>query len=248
MLKFQIVLTLMLIACVTFISCDRVSKMVGPAEPVDDEMPAEEPMDVMVDPAMAEALATYKSWRYGQPLPAPPATFTEPKDSGSAHGLGDRTVYINATDHQFYFTVLGAIDAGAPVVFPPGHTLVKEIMDDTNTFVWRVAIMRKTDDAMYTDHNGWMYVQYQRDSETDEFVAAAGDGTERGSMGCHGCHAKAKYDSVFVTELLLELGRARLRGEQVPPGQTTEAESTAEEDADDTTDGEDTDAEPMPAN
>ena len=236
MLKFHAALTLMLIACVTFISCDRVSKILEPAMPIDDKAPAQETMDVMVDPAMVEALATYKSWRYGQPLPTPPATFTEPKDSGSAHGLGDRTVYINATDHSFYFAVLGAIDAGTPVVFPSGHTLVKEIMDDTNTFVWRVAIMKKNDDPMYADHNGWMYVQYQRDSEADEFVAAAGDGTERGSMGCHGCHAKAKYDSVFVTELLLELGRERLKGEQVPSTQTTETESTAEEDAEDATD------------
>ena len=204
--------------------------------PIDDKTPAQETMDVTVDPAMVEALATYKSWAYGQPLPPPPATFTEPKDSGSAHGLGDRTVYINATDHQFYFTVLAAIDAGTPVVFPDGHTLVKEIMDDTNTFVWRVAIMRKTDDPMYADHNGWMYVQYQRDSEADEFVAAAGDGTERGSMGCHGCHAKAKYDSVFVTELLLELGRARLAGQQVPSDQTTETEPATEESAEDETD------------
>ena len=236
MLKFQVALTLMLMACVTFISCDRVSKILEPSMPVDDKTPAQETMDVMVDPAMVEALATYKSWRYGQPLPTPPATFTDPKDSGSAHGLGDRTVYINATDHQFYFSVLAAIDAGTPVVFPAGHTLVKEIMDDTNTFVWRVAIMRKTDDPMYADHNGWMYLQYQRDSEADEFVAAAGDGTERGSMGCHGCHAEAKYDSVFVTELLLELGRARLEGQQVPSDQTTETQVTEEEDTDDETD------------
>ncbi|RKU31223.1 hypothetical protein C6499_04830 [Candidatus Poribacteria bacterium] len=248
MLKFQIALILILFACVTFISCERVANILEPTAHVGDGMTSEDTMDVMVDPAMAEALATYKSWRYGQPLPTPPATFTEPKDSGSAHGLGGRTVYINATDHRFYFTVLNLIDAGAPVVFPSGHTLVKEIMDDTNTFVWRVAIMRKTDDPMYADHNGWMYVQYQRDSETDEFVAAAGDGTERGSMGCHGCHAKAKYDSVFVTELLLELGRARLRGEQVPPTQTTETEPTPEEDADDATDGEASNAEAMPEN
>ena len=243
MLNVKIVLTLMLIACVTFMSCERISGILEPSMPIDNERPTEETMAVMVDPAMAEALATYKSWQYGQPLPTPPATFTEPKDSGSAHGLGDRTVYIDSTDHRFYFAVLEAVDAGTPVVFPPGHTLVKEIMDDTNTFVWRVAIMRKTDDAMYADHNGWMYVQYQRDSETDEFVAAAGDGTERGSMGCHGCHAKAKYDSVFVTELLLELGRARLMGQQVPPVQTMDTEPTAEEDADDATD-----AEAMPEN
>ena len=44
-------------------------------------------------------------------------------------------------------------------------------------------------------------------------------------MGCPGCHAKAAHDSVFVTELLLELGRARL--EALQSGQA----GTSDEDA-----------------
>ena len=80
---------------------------------------------------------------------------------------------------------------------------------------------------MYAAHNGWMYVQYQRDSEADTFVAKAGDGTEKGSMGCHGCHAKAAHDSVFVTELLLDLGRARLAALQSGAA-TTDAEDTTD--------------------
>ena len=209
MLKFQITLMLILIACVAFISCERVSEILEPPLSVDEGIIAEDTLA-----AITEALGAYKSWRYAQLLPTPPATFTEPKDSGSAHGLGNRTVYLNETDHQFYRTVPGSIATGTPVVFPTGHTLVKEIMDDTNTFVWRVAIMQKTDEETYADHNGWAYVQYQRDSETEAFRAVAGDGTERGSMGCHECHAKAAYDSVFVTELLLALGQARLMAEQ----------------------------------
>ena len=223
MLKFQIVLLAILIACVTFTSCERVQKVVMPPEATDDDM--------MPDPILHEVLTSYQSWRYAQPLPAPSETFTEAKDSGSAHGLGNRSVYIDGLDHQFFYSVPAAIDAGTPVIYPAGLTLAKEIMDDTNTFVWRVAIMQKTDDPMYADHNGWMYVQYQRDSEMDAFVAKAGDGTEKGSMGCHGCHAKAAHDSVFVTELLLELGRSRLEALQSGQADTSDEDATDEVEA-----------------
>jgi hypothetical protein len=58
--------------------------------------------------------------------------------------------------------------------------------------------MTKTDDPMYADHNGWMYVKYARASETDEYMMVGGGSLEK-SMGCHGCHAKASNDSVFVS-------------------------------------------------
>ena len=218
MLKSQIALIAILITCVAFTSCERIQQVIISAPSPDT--------DTMPDPIIDEILTAYKSWRYAQPLPTPPAIFTEAKDSGSAHGMGERTVYLSGIDHHFFYAVPAAIDAGTPVIFPAGLTIVKEIMDDTNTFVWRLAVMKKTDDAMYTDHNGWMYVQYQRDSETDEFVAKAGDDTEKGSTGCHGCHAKAAHDSVFVTELLLELGRARL--EAVQSGQPPVADNADE--------------------
>ena len=235
MLKFQIALLAILIACVTFISCERIQQVVMPPEAADDDT-----MDgMMPEPILHEVLASYKSWKYEQPLPAPPATFTEAKDSGSAHGLGNRSVYIDGLDHQFFYAVPSMIDAGTPVIYPAGLTLVKEIMDDTNTFVWRVAIMQKTEDPMYADHNGWMYVQYQRDSEMDAFVAKAGDGTEKGSMGCHGCHAKAAHDSVFVTELLLELGRSRLEALQSGQTGTDTVDTAGDSDAAMTDDGAD---------
>jgi hypothetical protein len=192
-----------------------------PTQSVEEVMPTAHAMD--------NILKTYKSWQYPQPLPAPPATFTEAKDSGSAHGLGDRTVYLDGIDHTFFYTIPAAVDAGVPVVFPAGMTLVKEIMDDTNTFVWRVAVMQKTEDVRYTDHNGWQYVQYQREAETESFLAKAGDGTEKGSAGCHECHAKATHDSVFVTEILMELGRARLEALQARQGNTGD-DNMADED------------------
>ena len=218
------VLIAILIVCIAFTSCERIQKIVAPTLATDEDTTSEDMIsgDMMSENMLNEILAAYKSWSYAQPLPPPPATFTEAKDSGSAHGLGNRSVYIDGLDHQFFYGVPAAIAAGTPVIYPTGLTIVKEIMDDTNAFVWRIAVMKKTDDPMYADHNGWMYVQYQRDSEMGAFVAKAGDGTAKGSMGCHGCHAKAAHDSLFVTELLLDLGTQRL--ESLQSGQTDAAE------------------------
>ena len=58
--------------------------------------------------------------------------------------------------------------------------------------------MEKTDDPMYADHGGWMYVKYARASEMDAYMMVGG-GSMEASMGCYGCHAKAANDSVFVS-------------------------------------------------
>ena len=149
-------------------------------------LPAGLPMDI----------AMYRSWT-GVPLEAPPATFTSPEDSGVAHGAGTRTIYVNPPG-------VATLQDMTAETFPNGTVLVKDIMDHTNTFLWRVAVMWKLEDMAYADHNGWKYVQYQRESEAADFMAVAGDGTDRGSNGCHGCHSKVNTeevpgkDSVFV--------------------------------------------------
>lgn len=180
MLKRRIALIAILIGCAAFIACGEGD------EDKTAELPAGLPSDIEM----------YMSWK-SVALGAPPAEFAEPQDSGSAHGKGTRTVYINPPGVE-------TLEDMSIESFSSGTTLVKEIMDDTNTFLWRVAVMWKLDDASYSDHNGWKYVQYQRDSETADFSAVAGDDTEPGSEGCHGCHAKVNgegvpgKDSVFV--------------------------------------------------
>lgn len=223
MLDIKMILTAILIACVVFISCDRSQEMLDDVMVSDAEMMDTAPMDseeeMMDADPMAEILASYEAWPHAQPLPPPRAEFTDPAESGSAHGLGRRIIYPNETSHIVFRAIPATNAAGGTVVFPAGTAIVKEIMDDTNSFVWRRAVMLKTDDPMYADHNGWQYVQYQRESEADPFVAQAGDGTERGSAGCHGCHAKAEYDSVFIAEIFLEVGAARLAAQGEAPGQ-----------------------------
>ena len=189
MLKVQIALIAILIACVAIISCDRGQKMLQPV--ADDIMAADDMMKMMTD--MMDS-TMYMSWASVE-LPAPTMTVAEAAaalnaaGTGAAHGEGTRTTYINDT---------GAMANMEGTAYPARTMIVKTIMDDANTFVAKKAVMTKTDDPMYADHNGWMYVKYARASEADEYMMVGGGSLEK-SMGCHGCHAKAENDSVFVS-------------------------------------------------
>ena len=79
--------------------------------------------------------------------------------------------------------------------YPTGTITVKEIMDDANTFVQKVAIMKKTDDSR---HNGWTYKKYAHPDENSDYVQVKRGGLPDVAEGCHGCHAQADRDSVFV--------------------------------------------------
>ena len=194
MLKIQIALIAILIATVTFVSCERGQKMLDPIADdmmADDMMATDDMMKMMTD--MMDS-TMYMSWASVE-LPAPTMTVAEaaaalnPGGTGAAHGEGTRTAYIND---------IGAMANMEGTTYPAGTMIVKTIMDDANTFVAKKALMTQTDDPMYADHNGWMYVKYARASETDEYMMVGGGSLEN-SMGCHGCHAKASNDSVFVS-------------------------------------------------
>ena len=194
MLKLQVALIAILIACVAFVSCNRMQKMLAPvadAPMAADDMMADDMMTMMME--MMDS-TMYMSWEHVM-LPAPAMTVAEAAaamnaaGTGAAHGEGTRTAYIND---------IGVMANQAGTAYPAGTTIVKTIMDDANTFVAKKAVMMKTEDPMYADHGGWMYVKYARASETDEYMLVGGGSVEN-SMGCHGCHAKAENDSVFVS-------------------------------------------------
>lgn len=180
MLNRQSALIAILIGCVVFVAC-------GDSEDDEEEMLAE---------GLPSDIAGYESWKAVE-LAAPPAEFEVPQESGSAHGLGTRTVYINSTGVE-------TLEDTSDQSFQSGTTIVKEIMDDANSFVWRVAVMWKVDDTMYADHNDWKYIQYQRDSADAAFIGVAGDINGKRGVGCHACHSKVNdeavpgKDSVFV--------------------------------------------------
>lgn len=214
MLKLQIVLITILIACVAFISCDRAQKVLEPA--ADDMMAADGMMtgdDMMATDGMMMDMmkmldpTMYMSWAHVM-LPAPGAldAATNPAETGEVHGMGTRTVYIND---------MGAMANKDGTMYPAGTMIVKVIMDDANTFVAKVATMMKSDDPMYAGHSGWVYKKYARSSADGEYMQVKGSNLEDAAMGCHGCHAKAGtegasgHDSVFVS---LSMGDDMMEG------------------------------------
>ena len=211
MLKLQVALIAILIACVAFVSCDRVQKIVEPVadDMVDgDDVPPDMPMDMPTDmptDAMMDMMkmmdsAMYMSWAHVA-LPAPTMTVAEAAaamnfaGTGAAHNPGSdvftpRTAYIND---------IGAMANKAGTAYPAGTMIFKEIMDETNTFVDKLAMMMKSDDPMYASHNGWVYRKYARSSADAEYMQVRGSNLEDAGNGCHGCHAKAENDSVFIS-------------------------------------------------
>ena len=175
MLKFQIVLIAILIGCVALISCDQlVVETLIPA-PSEEDVPD----DAIVGLPMY--ISMYTSWM-------PKVTYPGPTGTGGAHGEGARTVYINNVGAM-------ALEDENLTAYPAGTIIVKEIMDDANTFIQKVATMKKTDDSR---HNGWTYKKYARPDENTDYMQVGGDGLPDAAEGCHACHAAAPVDSVFV--------------------------------------------------
>ena len=199
MLKPQIALIAILIACVAFVSCERTQKML---EPVADDMMTDDDMSTdmmmmdmmkMLDPTM------YMSWAHvALPAPAPMAEATSPMETGAAHNPAHVATGVT-TSRTFYINDIGAMANKAGTMYPAGTVIVKEIMDDTETFVDKVAVMMKSDDPMYAGHNGWGYAKYARSSADGEYMQVRGSNLEDAGNGCHGCHVKADNDSVFVS-------------------------------------------------
>ncbi len=185
MLKFQMGLIALLIGCVAFISCDQLAGLLTPAPPEEDTT-ADSIVNMMGLPMY---ISMYTSWMSKElPAPGPLADAASPAETGEVHGAGTRTVYINGVGAM-------ALEAESITAYPAGTIIVKAIMDDANTFVQKVATMKKTDDAR---HNGWTYKKYARPDENADYMQVRGDGLEDAAVGCHGCHAKADTDSVFV--------------------------------------------------
>ena len=175
MLKYQMGLIALLIGCVAFISCDQLVEILTPAPPEED-MPTD---DMLAGLPMY--ISMYTSW-------LPKVTYPEATETGLAHGEGARTIYINEVGAM-------ALEDADMTAYPAGTIIVKEIMDDANTFIQKVATMKKTDDSR---HNGWTYKKYARPDENSDYTQVRGDGLPDAAEGCHACHTAAPVDSVFV--------------------------------------------------
>lgn len=194
MLRFQIALAIILVGCVAFVACERGQQMLDPVDMTDTG--DAKPMDMVLDMIKMD---THKSWMSVMlPAPMPMADATSPAETGAAHNPAHATTGIT-TARTFYINDIGVMANKEGTMYPAGTVIVKEIMDDTNMFVDKVAVMIKSDDAMYAGHNGWVYKKYARASADAEYMQVRGSNLEDAGNGCHGCHAKATNDSVFVS-------------------------------------------------
>lgn len=204
MLKVQIALIAILIACVAFVSCERTQKML---EPVADDMMTGDMMtdDMMMDLMTLIESEMYTSWAHKK-LDAPTMTVAEAKAAGNAAATGaahnpGSDVF---TSRIAYFNEVGAManKAGADP-YPDGTVIIKAIMDDTETSVDKLAVMVKSPDPMYTDngHGGWMYAKYFLVEDGTWDLKAGSNVEGHGGVGCHNCHAAAgnTNDKVFVS-------------------------------------------------
>ena len=116
---------------------------------------------------------------------------TPTEEGNPGHGSGTRSVYINGIG-------VAALKDDTRKTFPTGTLIIKEVNNNTKTFVQHVASMTKTDDPASASHNGWFYSQYTREAETAKFVAVAGAVPGSTSEDCHACHIQAPKDSVFT--------------------------------------------------
>ena len=224
MLKVQIALIAILIVSVAFVSCERAQQMLDPV--VDNMIAAEDTTaaeDMMMDMMKMIDSTMYMSWAHVA-LPAPTMTVAEAAAAGNAAGTGaahnpgsdiftSRTVYINDA---------GAMANKAGTAYPAGTIIVKEIMDATETFVDKVAVMMKSDDEMYAGHNGWVYAKYFL-AEDGTWDLKAGSNVEgHGGMGCHNCHSGATNDKVFVSLSMDEMPEMPETPEMPDAGETPE--------------------------
>ena len=193
MLRFRIALAIILVGCIAILSCGRTQDMLDPPSVMpDDSMPTDTTLDMI-------KMGAYMSWMHKMlPAPVPMANATSPAETGAAHNPAHTTTGIT-TARTFYINDIGTMANKEGTMYPAGTVIVKEIMDDTNMFVDKVAVMMKSDDPMYAAHNGWVYKKYARTGADAEYMQVRGSNLEDAGNGCHGCHAKAANDSVFVS-------------------------------------------------
>ena len=179
MLKYRIGLVILFIGGFVFISCDQLQELLTPPMPEEDMAMPDDMMDTLMGLPMY--ISMYTAWTTN-------VTYPEPIGTGGVHGEGGRTVYINEVGAM-------ALEDENLTTYPAGTIIVKEIMDDANTFIQKVATMKKTDDSR---HNGWTYKKYARPDENSDYMQVKGDGLPDAAEGCHACHTAASVDSVFV--------------------------------------------------
>ena len=188
------ILSLVIIACVIFISCGDEGEVVIP-EPVTpqpgEQMPQPQPepprVEQMPQPELPAALpglpadtAGYEGWLKLNAEPIPPAP------GGDPH-RGTKNVYVNQTREAI------APNGEQQFPYPDGTIVVKEATRPGKDFIGLIAVMWK-EAGSDPDAGDWRFEEFLRGAPDADFRLAFEGGV------CTGCHSgAAATDFVFVT-------------------------------------------------
>ena len=208
-----LILTLVIIACVIFVSCGDEGEVMTPEPPVPqqpspDELMPEPPAQqqpVEQQPQPQPEPPRVEQMPQPQPEPEPPAALPglpddiagydqwlklnaqpiPPAPGGDPHN-GTKNVYVNQTREKI------APNGQQQFPYPDGTIVVKEATRPGRDFIGLVAVMWK-EAGNHPDAGDWRFEEYLRGAPDAEFRLAFEGGI------CIGCHSGvADTDFVFV--------------------------------------------------
>ncbi len=188
------ILSLVIIACVIFISCGDEGEVVipelvtpQPGEQMSQPQPEPPRVEQMPQPELPAALpglpadtAGYEGWLKLNAEPIPPTP------GGDPH-RGTKNVYVNQTREVI------APNGEQQFPYPDGTIVVKEATRPGKDFIGLIAVMWK-EAGTNPDVGDWRFEEFLRGAPDADFRLAFEGGV------CTGCHSgAAATDFVFVT-------------------------------------------------
>ena len=193
------ILSVVIIACVIFVSCGDEGEVMTPTPPVlqqpspGEQMPEPptqqqpQPVERQPQPEPPAALpglpddtAGYDQWLKLNAQPIPPA------EGGDPH-RGTKNVYVNQAREVI------APNGEQKFPYPDGTIIVKEATRPGKDFIGLIAVMWK-EAGNHPDAGDWRFEEFLRGAADEDFRLAFEGGV------CTGCHSgAADTDFVFVT-------------------------------------------------
>ena len=178
------ILSVVIIACVIFVSCGDEGEIMTSEPPVlqpePQPQPEPEPEPPAALPGLPDDTAGYDQWLKLNAQPIPPAEGADPH-------RGTKNVYVNQTREVI------APNGEQKFPYPDGTIIVKEATRPGKDFIGLVAVMWK-EAGNHPDAGDWRFEEFLRGAADEEFRLAFEGGV------CTGCHSgAADTDFVFVT-------------------------------------------------
>ena len=178
------ILSVVIIACVIFVSCGDEGEIMTSEPPVlqpePQPQPEPEPEPPATLPGLPDDTAGYDQWLKLNAQPIPPAEGADPH-------RGTKNVYVNQTREVI------APNGEQKFPYPDGTIIVKEATRPGKDFIGLIAVMWKEAGGDPAAGN-WRFEEFLRNAPDAEFRLAF-----EGAV-CTGCHSgAAATDFVFVT-------------------------------------------------